>query len=944
MYGGGMAVRMFGRDEELAAITDFLEEAPASPAALLIEGEPGIGKTTLWQAGMEAAAARSYMVLSGSPGERETDISFATAADLLESVADDVLPGLPAPQRAALEVALLRAEAVGRPVHAGAVAFGFLGALRALARNGRLLIAVDDIQWLDEASARLVEFASRRLGDEQVRLMLAARAAEDAPAPLGLDRAFGARLLLLYVGPLSLGAVQRLVQERLELTFPRPILIRLWEASGGNPFFALELARMIERRGGRVDPAKPLPVPASVRPLVEERLVMSSPGTEEGLLVAAALAHPTLAQLEAVLARDPRPILRPALQEQLVEVVDGRVRFTHPLVASAVYTRAEPDRLRALHTRLAEVVDDEEERARHLALATEDPDEEMAQIVEEGAGAAFARGSPAAAAELAAQARRLTPSVRRERGARRALAEAEYSFEAGDTAHAARLLDSLLADAPPGPERARLFSRRARLGHFAEDIGKSVELLERALGEAGDDAALRSEIEEGLAWGLLLLRRDLEAAAGHARSATRLAEERQGSAALAEGLAAQAVTELALGREWRDTIKRSLSLEEPTLHLRVLRHPSFAYGYCLSCADEHQKAREIFEALRRRAIEHGDESSLPSILNHLALTEAFIGEWDAAIHTAEEGYGLALECGQHPTQASILAKKALIAARRGDTEEARETARAALVIAGGPDVDPAKPESALERGGETAIWTLGFIELSVREPEEALRWLGPLAAALLAAGIKEPGEVRCLPDEIEALVALEQLDDAEQLLTMLERWSLHLQRASVRAAAGRCRGLLLAARGEPEAALGALGEAAADAARTVMPFERARTLLALGQAHRRVKRKREARGTLEEALAVFQGLGARLWAEKTRAELARIGGRAPSRGELTPTEQRVAELAAEGRSNREIAAAAFVTPKTVEFHLRNVYAKLGVRSRMQLGRALAGGSKPARKD
>jgi DNA-binding CsgD family transcriptional regulator len=939
-----MAVRVFGRDEELAAITAFLEEAPALPAALLIAGEPGIGKTTLWRAGVRVAVERSYTVLSGSPGERETDISFATAADLLDSVLEDVLPELPVPQRAALEVALLRAEAVGRPAFAGAVAFGFLGALRALASTSRLLIAVDDIQWLDDASARLIEFAARRLVHEPVRLLLAARAAEDAPVPLALDRAFGRRLRRLLVGPLSLGAVQRLVQERLELTFPRPILIRLWEASGGNPFFALELARMIERRGGRVDPAQPLPVPASVRPLVEERMAMLSPGTDEGLLVAAALAHPTLTLLEAVLARDPRPILRPALREQLVEVVDGGVRFAHPLIASAVYARADPERLRTLHRRLADVIDDKEERARHLALATEDPDEGVAQIVEVGAGAAFARGSPAAAAELAAQARRLTPPKRRKEEARRALAEAEFSFEAGDTAHAAGLLDDLLAEASPGPERARLLSRRARLGHFAEDIGKSVELLRRALADAGDDEALGTEIEEGLAWGLLLLRRDLVAAAGHARSAVRLAEERGETAALAEGLAAQAVTALALGRDWQEAIKRALSLEDSTLHLRVLRHPSFAFGYCLSCADEHEKAREVFQALRRRAVEHGDESALPSILNHLALTETFTGNWDVAIGTAEQGYTLAQESRQRPTQASILAKKALIEARRGDMEAAQETARAALEIAGGPDFDPARPEPALERGGETAIWTLGFVELSLGEAEEAHRWLGPLAAALLAAGIQEPGEVRGLPDEIEALLALDQQADAEHLLRVLERWSRQLQRPSVHAAAGRCRGLLLAARGQQEAARTALGAAAANAARAPMPFERARTLLALGRAQRRVKRKREARKTLEEALALFQGLGARLWAEKAGAELARIGGRAPSRGELTPTELRVAELAAEGKSNREIAAAAFVTPKTVEFHLRNVYAKLGVRSRMQLGRALARGSESARKD
>jgi DNA-binding NarL/FixJ family response regulator len=372
-------------------------------------------------------------------------------------------------------------------------------------------------------------------------------------------------------------------------------------------------------------------------------------------------------------------------------------------------------------------------------------------------------------------------------------------------------------------------------------------------------------------------------------------------------------------------MRRALSLEAATADLRVLGQPAFAHGYCLSCSDEHRHARAVFEELRRRAAEQGDESAMPSILNHLALIECLAGDWRDAARLAEEAHGLALEGGHVPTQASTLAKQAMVAARRGAVEAAREAAERALELAGGA-------ANALARGGETAIWALGFLELSLGDAAAADRRLRPLVDAVLAAGVREPGEIRCLPDEIEALVALGRLDDAEALLAPLETWARALERPSALGAAGRCRGLLLDARGDGAAALAALERAAG---RRELPFEHARTQLALGAAQRRARQRRAARDTLQAALGTFDRLGAELWAARARAELGRIGGRAPSAGELTPAERRVAELVAQGRTNREVASALVVSVHTVESALTQAYRKLGVRSRTELARRYA---------
>ena len=409
-------------------------------------GEAGIGKTTLWLAGIDAAAARGYRTMSCRPSEAETRFAFAGLADLLGDAAGDVLPELPPIQRRALEAALLLGES---EIHADdrAVAAAFLGALRLLARNRPLCLAVDDIQWLDEASVATLRYALARLEHERVAALLAVR----GDAPPWLRRAVPeGRLRTIEISGLSVGALRELLRARLDATFPRPILVRLWQTSGGNPFFALELANALQRRGGSLAPGEELPIPSDLHTLLHARLEGLSAAALEAVRAVAALADPTVPLVEAAVGRGADAGLSEALAARILELEGERLRFTHPLLGSAVAARQTPSRRRSLHARLATLVPTAEERARHLALATAEPSSEVASILEDAARSAHARGAPVAAAELAEQALRLTPPVDVEAARRRLLLAADWHYAAGDAGRAIALLGQARAAAAPG--------------------------------------------------------------------------------------------------------------------------------------------------------------------------------------------------------------------------------------------------------------------------------------------------------------------------------------------------------------------------------------------------------------------------------------------------------------------------------------------------------------
>jgi DNA-binding CsgD family transcriptional regulator len=921
---------LYGRDEELSLLVAFLEAVPDLPGALVLEGEAGAGKTTLFEAGLAVARERSYRVIQARPAEAEARLSFAALRDLLDPVFDDLSDRLPPPQRRALAVALLRDGPGSVPERAGAVEAGFLTCLTELAADSPVLAAIDDVQWLDRPSRRVLEYAARRLAGTRLAFLVTARMDTDVHGPLGLDRALHeSRLTRIRVGPLSLGALHALLLNRLDAPFPRPVLRRIHEASRGNPFFGLELARALLSRGRSLEPGEAIPVPDDVRGLVRHRLRALPRPTRFALLVAAALSEPTVGVVQAAGGGD----LESANEAGIVVIDGDRVRFAHPLFASGIYLDAAAPRRREVHRRLARLVTSPEEQARHLALATVGPDETVALDLERTAGEAFDRGAVDAAVELAARACEATPASNREGLHRRRIAQAEYCMKSGETGRAREVADAALSVALPGASRAEALFYRGRSLMFGSDWRTARDILREALVEATAAPALQARIELAFAQLLTMSREEAREALDHSKTAASLAEAVGRDDILGEALSLQAKQEMLLGHAITEgLVERALALQPALTHLWVAQWPIDYLAAIREWTDDLSGARAAFEEVIRLAEERGDEASREWTLWRLAHVECLSGSWTTALRHLEDGYAMTVQSGRTENQSVYLATRALIEAHLGRVEASREAGLAALDLATRSGAAAARREVAR---------ALGFLELSLGRPAEAHGHLGPLVGETRGAGIREPGAMRFVVDEIEALIDLGQFVEAGELLAWLEERASQLDRPSALAGAHRCRGLLLAARGETDEALGALRRALAEHERVPMPFERGRTLLALGRVARRSKAKRVAREGLDQALAVFEGLGASIWAANARAELERIAGRPPSGGRLTPTERRVAELLVEGHSSKEVAAALFVTPKTVETYTFRAYAKLGVHSRAALARRLVEGSRDA---
>jgi DNA-binding CsgD family transcriptional regulator len=922
---------VIGRDVELAALGEFLSSDRELPAALILDGEAGIGKTTLWHAGVEIAQA-SHQILVAQAASSEAEFPFASLSDLLVERAAQVLPKLPLPQRRALEVALLLAEPGEHVPHPRAIATAFLNVVRLIAAEAPVLVALDDIQWIDPPSRRVLEFLVRRLEGEPVALLVARRTERDESPPLGLARAFAEkRLTEVRIGPLSLGALHEVLRTRLGLTFARPTLRRIAEASGGNPFFALEIARAVSSSGRRIDPGEPLPIPETLDDLISDRIAGLPAETREALLVAALAAAPTIEVVGAALSDDPWERLRPALEAEAIAIDREQIRFTHPLLASATEARADLGQRRDMHRRLAAVVSEPEERARHLALAAGAPDEAIASAIEQGAARALARGAPDIAAALEESAARLTPPKHADDGRRRILEAAHHHVHAGALDRAQSLLEELVADAPAGALRARALARRTRIRSFqAGGPAMAIGDLETALAEASKDTALQSLIERALAW-THQGAGDLASAQQHARAAVELAEHVDDAPALAAALSTHAFMKFVAGRGLDvELIERAIRLE-PEHTPEAFVRPAWIYGLLLGWSGEHERARSLLERLQRESQQRGDELDLSISMTHLARLELRAGDVARAKAIAAEVLEHTLQMRFEEEQTYALASVSLVEAHCGNAKAARELTEQGLALAERAGIEPARFE---------LLAVIGFLELSLGQAEAAHRVLGPLVQSLAAAGFGEPAVFRVEPDEIEALITLGRLEQAKAVLDRLVAHARAVPSRWIAAVVARSGGMLKGAHGDTRGAVATLEDALEKAAALGEPFELARTVLALGSAQRRAKRWADARHSLEEAKRIFEQVGARLWVERAQEEIARVPGRRPRGSRLTPTERRVAELVAEGRANKEVAAALFVTVKAVEANLSRVYAKVGVRSRTELAHRFARETEP----
>jgi len=907
--------RVVGRGNELSRLDAFMDDVANGPAVLLLEGESGIGKTTLWKRGVATAVDRGWRVLSTRPAESEAKLSYAGLADLLEASAD-VLPALPDPQRNALDVALLKAEAKNGPSDVRAVSAAVLTALREGAAAGPVLIALDDVQWLDPSTASTLGFAVRRLENEPVGLLLARREA-GAALPFGLSRAYPEeRVARVRLEPLSVDDLGALLHARLGTNLPRPTLKRLHGMSRGNPFFALEIARA-ELRGDLRPTGAALPVPQTLREdLLRDRLRAHPAVHREMLLYASACSRPTVGLLQAVAGSlNVMEMLTKAVDAGVVETDGDDVRFTHPLYGSAIYAQAAREHRHRVHRRLAEVVEDPEERARHLALAADGPNAEAAEALEDAARAAAARGSPIAAAELCEMAEHLIPSERAPGVRRLRMAAADYWLLAGDHQRALQLIEPVAQNASPGPERAEALLHLGRILLSLDEERRAADALAEALREEAVPTAIQGSIHMWRSYALRWVG-NLEAAERDAEEALRLAELHEDPRATTDALMALVSVRTDLGRDVpQDLMDRALQLEPSIEFFFVSDRPSLLLAGLSINSGELDGARDIFVSRLDEASVRGDEDSAFAIHTQLGLVELLAGNWELSRDHYDRGISLA------PKPVTWLGARALVEACVGEVASARADGEQAL--------------EASRQGGSllSELWALsalGFLELSLGNASGAGELLARAWQIHQTYGFGEPSMWPFVADHVEALIELGKLDQATEALGWLEERGQALDRPWALAVAGRYRGLLAAAHGDFQAAFVSLDRALKEHERLPMPFELGRTMLVLGTIRRRAKQKRPAREALEEALAIFERLGAPLWAAKARAELARIGGRRAAAGQLTEAEARVAKLAAAGRTNREIADALFMAVRTVEGHLSHAYAKLGIRSRTEL--------------
>ena len=895
-----------GREAELGSLYAFIGEAGGRLAALVLEGEAGIGKSTLWLAGLEHARTRGLRVLSSRPAEAERSLAHVGLGDLFADVLDDVLPALTAPRRRALEIALLREEAPGDPVDDRALAVTVHDVLQILSEREPILIAVDDVQWLDPSSSSALAFALRRLYENQV-LVLLARRLVDGAQPSGLEQALsGECIQRLTVGPLSVGALHRFLRDRLDRPFARQTLLRIHERSGGNPFLALELARLLNADS---DALQPLAVPETLEELVRARITGLPASTRKALGLAAALGTTSASFLErAGVASD---ALDAAAVAHVIERENGTIRFTHPLLSSVLYQDLGEER-QSVHGRIATIVDDPLLRARHLALSRDAPDAGVAGLLDGAARLAADRGASAAAAELAEQAVRLTPPDEHGERHRRALAAARAHQAAGEWTRARAIATDLLAEVEIGSVRAEALILLAEL----ESRDRGPELLEAALREAASNPALQSIVHCRLAWA----RR--EEGSVHARAALELAEQLDDDVLRARARAVQVILGWFAGdaeasddlparaREFPSAVGGDQLVREATLAVVNTFAPSSKRGEARALLErEHQEWRERDEPRSARA------------LWGLAWVEFWAGRWALAAAHAAHAHDISIQYGLEVPQDHL--PIAVIAVHRGQLELAREHSERALKLAGGQF--PLHPPQHAAVLGLVALWS--------GDSAAAAEWLGAADQRAAAAGWGEPSVRWWTPDYSELLLELDQMADAVRLLDVWERDAARVGRDWVLSHVTRCRGLVAAAEGNVEQAAYLLQQAVAQHDDVGDPFGQARAQLALGIVRRRARQKRGAREAIEAALAGFEQLGAATWVAKARAELGSIGGRTREEG-LTAAEHRVAALVAEGRTNREVAAALFLGERTVAGHLTRIYAKLGVRSRTELARRL----------
>ncbi|ORB65275.1 hypothetical protein BST47_13390 [Mycolicibacterium tusciae] len=903
------------RATEWKSVVALLANLAAGPVGLFVEGEAGIGKTTLYRDAIEFAHAEGFQVLAahGSPGE--VNFAFAALADLLADVDVDVFADLPSVQRAALDQLLLRGSAAPVVPDERASAAALYSVVQRLEERAPVLIAIDDVPWLDTPSSAAIRFVARRIKGS-IGILATARtggsAFPDSSSWLQMRRPDVVRRMRM--APLARRGVDALMARRQERAFTRAQLQRIYEISGGNPLYALELARAVDDGRGLDDR-----LPETLAAMVETQLKGLDQQAETLLLAAACSPKPTVALVSrATEVEEQRvvEVLERGDVARIVSIIGNSIHFSHPLLATGVYTGAESGDRREMHRRLADIVEPPELKARHLASAASSADPATLEALDAAAATTRDQGAPTAAAELI----ELAIGLGGDNPIRRMLA-ARNHFEAGSIAAARGHLDKVADSLPPGVLRGAAVMLRGAIDGYDGSYTAAVDALTESLGQADDSPALRLQALMLLAPAIGVAGKCEESLA-YAREAIELADQLSDPALRSQARALWVNMHFLYGRGLADrALSEAIELQGDSHPAHVHTRADAIKAVTDAGLGRLESARRHMRVLKQQAADRGNEIDALWIDTHATTISIWLGDYQDAAVIADDVAQRAEQLGGHSARLSALTCQAAVAAYTGRVDDARLAATSAIAL-------------AHETGGHYLAGpptvSLGFVNVSTGDYAATLYSLRPLLATFDREHGTEMVGGGYLPDAIEALAGMGRLDEARPLIDALEENGRRLSRPWMLFTAARGRSQLQAASGDLDAAESS-ARAALDHHRELpMPFEEARTQLIVGQIQRRRRRKQAAQASVEAALCTFEQIGAPLWAQRARAELSRLRGTRSGGIGLTPAEERVAQRAAEGMTNREIAAHLFVSPKTVEMNLSNIYRKLGIRSRAQL--------------
>lgn len=943
--GSGRAI--VGRDRELALLVDFVATMSDGTSVFLLDGEAGIGKSTLWTKGVELAAEANVMVLSAQPAESEGDVAYAVLGDLLRFVDPRDFDALPGPQRIALRTVALLDDPGTTPIDARTVGVAVAALFARLTADGPTVVAIDDCQWADEESAAALSFAIRRQSDHRVSLLLGRRTGtglirahidrtSESKLPFDLGNSRALPLSHVVLTGLELTNVIDVVAARSPKPLSRQVLQHLAESAHGNPFLAVQLADASARLDEH-DPNRPLVLPSSVGELLLERVARLEASISTLLVTVAVIGQPSIATTAAVLALDTeaaRELIDDAVGQELVTVEAGRVRCAHPLLASAVLQSSSAATQRKIHRRVAEIAEDVEEKARHLLFATDPPDPTLATLLDAAAQRAAARGAPLVGATFADRARYYSTNMSGTRSSvdddvdvDRLMTAGRLYVEAGEPGPARQRFEEVLERLGPGPRRADALIELGRLLQRHGGLNRSAEVLERALREAGDDGHLSASAALWLGFVLNGLERTAQARE-HLEAAVVRAENSDDRLLLLRSLTYRAVLRFFVGLGVdEEGLARAEGLVRVDDRINVEMRPEvWRVRFLWYCGMTRDAAASI-RHLHRRFLDQGLLEDVVKMAMLAMPIARDLGDADRVRAIADEAQdlGSTLPDDNRFVRAHVEAVKGMWLAYEGRMAEAIASLELALSAFGQSDY-----------GLSLAVIApaVGFICFSADEPARMHEVLGPLCRRIRQSGLEDPGTMTYLADDIEAQISLGKLDEASGWIAWLHDAAVRFDRPLELLRVERCRALLAAQETRFDEAMQHAERAAQDPVLRDLPWERARTLMVLGQIRRRAKQRTAAGDALRAAREIFAEIGMSGWVTRVGVELERLGLFHGTETDLTPTELQVAELAAAGKSNPDIAAVLFMSRKTVEANLSRIYAKLGIAARAQLRAAL----------